>query len=54
MDIRLERARHLLVQTEASVTDVAFVCGFESPGHFSRVFKAAYGVTPMHQRGRLS
>ncbi|WP_293572699.1 GlxA family transcriptional regulator [Phaeobacter sp.] len=49
-EIRLERARNLLVQTEASVTDIALSCGFESPGHFSRVYKAAYGVTPVLQR----
>lgn len=53
MDMRLERARHLLVQTELSVIDVAIACGFESPGHFSRVYRTAYGVTPMMQRATL-
>ena len=53
MEMRLERARHLLVQTENSVSDVAFACGFESPGHFSRVYRAAFGVTPMMQRDKL-
>ncbi|WP_305970389.1 MULTISPECIES: GlxA family transcriptional regulator [unclassified Mameliella] len=54
MEMRLERARHLLVQTEMSILDVALACGFESPGHFARVYRTAYGVTPMMQRGRLS
>jgi transcriptional regulator GlxA family with amidase domain len=54
MDLRLERARHLLIQTEASVIEIALACGFESSGHFSRVYRAAYGVAPMQQRGRLS
>lgn len=54
MEMRLERARNLLIQTESSVTEVAFACGFESPGHFSRVYRAAYGVTPMLQRGKIS
>lgn len=53
MEMRLERARNLLIQTESSVTDVAMACGFESAGHFSRVYRAAFGVTPMLQRGRL-
>lgn len=53
MEMRLERARHLLLQTEMSVIDVAFACGFESPGHFSRVYRTAFGVTPMMQRGRI-
>ncbi len=54
MELRLERARHLLVQTEASVLDVALACGFESAGHFSRVYRAAFGVPPSQQSGRLS
>lgn len=54
MEMRLERARNLLIQTEASVIDVAFACGFESAGHFARVYRAAYGLTPMLQRDRLS
>ncbi|WP_417726232.1 GlxA family transcriptional regulator [Roseovarius sp.] len=54
MDLRLDRARHLLIQSEASVAEIAIACGFESPGHFSRVYKSAYGVTPMQQRGRLN
>ncbi|MEX0317236.1 MAG: GlxA family transcriptional regulator [Ruegeria sp.] len=54
MEMRLDRARNLLVQTESSVTDVAFACGFESPGHFSRVYKAAFGIKPTHQRDRLT
>jgi len=54
MEMRLERARHLLLQSEASITEVAMACGFESPGHFSRVYRANFGVTPMLQRDRLS
>jgi transcriptional regulator GlxA family with amidase domain len=54
MEMRLERARHLLIQTEMSVIEVATACGFESPGHFARVYRTAFGVTPMMQRGRLN
>lgn len=54
MELRLERARILLIQTEASVTDVSLSCGFESPGHFARVYKAAFGVTPLSQRSRIA
>ncbi|MCT4557191.1 MAG: GlxA family transcriptional regulator [Pelagimonas sp.] len=53
MELRLERARNLLVQTEYSVIDVAFACGFESAGHFSRVYRQAFGISPMAQRERL-
>lgn len=54
MDLRLERARLLLLQTEMSVSEVAYGCGFESPGHFARVYKTAYGISPVMQRSRLS
>jgi transcriptional regulator GlxA family with amidase domain len=54
MEMRLERARHLLLQTEMSVIEVAMACGFESAGHFSRVYRTTFGVTPKGQRGRLT
>ena len=52
MELRLEKARKLLVQTELSVTSVAFACGFENPGHFSRVYRIHFGTPPGKQRGR--
>lgn len=54
MELRLERARNLLIQTEASVMDVALACGFESSGHFSRVYRGFFGVSPSQQSDRLS
>ena len=54
MELRLERARHLLVQTDLSTIEVALACGFDSTGHFSRVYRTAYGIAPTMQRGRLS
>ena len=53
-EMRLERARLLLLQTEAAIADVALACGFVNFAHFSRSYRAAYGVSPMMQRGRLS
>lgn len=54
MELRLERGRRLLIQTEASITEVALACGFQSTGHFSRVYRTAFGVSPSAQRGRVS
>ncbi|WP_372884707.1 GlxA family transcriptional regulator [Shimia sp.] len=53
MEMRLERARNLLVQTEASVIEVALACGFENAGHFSRVYKGMFGIGPAAQREYL-
>ncbi|WBU57355.1 GlxA family transcriptional regulator [Paracoccus sediminicola] len=52
MEMRLEKARHLLVQTEMPVTDIAFACGFENGGSFTRAYRTAYGAPPVTQRGR--
>jgi transcriptional regulator GlxA family with amidase domain len=54
LELRLERARSLLVQTEMSVAEIALACGFESPTHFSRVYRAAHGIAPGRQRRHLS
>ena len=54
LDLRLERARYLLLQTEMSVIEVAIATGFESPSHFARVYRTAFGVPPNRQRNRMS
>jgi transcriptional regulator GlxA family with amidase domain len=53
-EMRLERARSLLLQTEMSIIEVAVATGFGSAGHFTRTYRQAYGVTPTEQRGRLT
>lgn len=46
MEIRLKQARLLLGQSTMSLERIAEMTGFSSPGHFSRSFKACYGVPP--------
>jgi len=46
LDRRLERASLLLSTTEMSVTEIVFECGFESPAHFSRAFRARFHRSP--------
>lgn len=53
MDQRLERAQKLLLQTEQSVIEIAIACGFDSPGHFAKVYRSKYGITPLFQRNKL-
>ncbi len=45
-DVRLQRAALLLAGGGTSAKEVAYNCGFESASHFSRAFKARYGVSP--------
>lgn len=44
--IRLKQAADLLQHTNEPVQDIAWQCGFENAGAFSRAFKSAYGVQP--------
>lgn len=48
---RLERARHLLRQTDMSVTEISVLCGFASPTHFSRAYRKVYNVPPSKEPG---
>lgn len=54
MEMRLHRAQNLLVQTEQSVTEIAMACGFQSTSHFSKVFRAQFGTSPVFQRAKLA
>ncbi|QFQ86737.1 helix-turn-helix domain-containing protein [Paracoccus kondratievae] len=54
MELRLERARNLLLQTEMSVMEIALACGFASAAHFSKCYRATYGCTPYRERGAAS
>ena len=49
-DIRLDRARGLVTQTELPLSEVALACGFPSHVHFSRAYKARFGVPPNKDR----
>lgn len=51
MELRLQKARNLLMQTEMSVINVALACGFASPSHFSKCYRAFYDTTPYRERG---
>lgn len=44
--IRLEKGRNLLRQTDLSITDVCVACGFKSLSHFSKSYRATYGIPP--------
>jgi AraC family transcriptional regulator len=50
---RIERAKQMLRTAEARVIDVAVSCGFETPQHFSRVFKKLCHATPTRYRRDL-
>ncbi len=51
LELRLSKARLLLLQTNMSVIDVALACGFVSASHFSKCYRDFFGRTPRRERG---
>ena len=48
--VRIDQAAELLRQQRASVTEAAFVVGFNDLSHFARMFRRRIGVSPSHYR----
>lgn len=47
LELRLTRARQLIIQSNRSLTDVALATGFVSYPHFYKRFKDLFGLPPM-------
>lgn len=43
---RISASENLLLNTNLSITEIAFKCGFNDSNYFSRVFKKLKGITP--------
>ncbi len=54
-DVRLDRARGLVTQTDMPLSGVAVAAGFASQVHFSRAYKQRFGLPPKQDRieGRI-
>lgn len=50
LDLRLKKARQLLLQTDKSIAEVAIACGFVSAPHFSKSYRDRYAVSPRDER----
>jgi transcriptional regulator GlxA family with amidase domain len=50
LELRLRRARELLLRTPKSIVDVAFSCGFVSAPHFSKCYRDFFGKPPREER----
>jgi AraC family carnitine catabolism transcriptional activator len=49
-DIRLDRARCLVTQTDMKLADIAVASGFVSQAHFSRIYSERFGLAPSRDR----
>lgn len=50
LELRITRARRLLLQTSAPITSIAIACGFTGAPHFSRCYRDFFGVSPSKAR----
>lgn len=54
MDRRTEKVADRLGMSDESISQIGYDCGFTSPAHLSRAFKAKYGMSPSQYRLNLS
>ena len=48
--VRIEKAKHMLLNPNLRVSEIAFAVGFQSLTHFNRVFKNIVGESPTEYR----
>lgn len=53
-NLRMEKARRLLMNSQVPLIDIAIETGFVNASHFGRVFKDTYGKTPFDFRRELA
>jgi AraC family transcriptional regulator len=46
IQIRIDRAKRLLSESDKGIAEIAFACGFASQEHMTRRFKRSCGLTP--------
>ena len=50
LELRLKRARELLLQTSMPIMAISTACGFQSPPHFSKCYRNRFGHPPTVER----
>ena len=45
--VRIEKAQALLLETDETVLEIAFSCGYENVSYFNRVFRRQTGYSPL-------
>jgi ABC-type sugar transport system substrate-binding protein/AraC-like DNA-binding protein/nitrogen-specific signal transduction histidine kinase len=50
-NIRLDKAKTLLQETQLTISEIAYATGFSSPNYFSTSFKNKFGNSPKEYRG---
>ncbi|MDP2237725.1 MAG: AraC family transcriptional regulator [Bacteroidales bacterium] len=51
--VRLQKARYLLRESNNQVAEISILCGFTDSNYFIKCFRHAYGITPNKFRARF-
>ena len=52
-DMRLKRARDLLLSTDKTVSEIAYEVGFSTPAYFTKCYRESFSETPTALRDRI-
>jgi transcriptional regulator GlxA family with amidase domain len=52
-EARIKHASQLLTNTQKTIAEVAYACGFTDPKYFSRCFKQSTGQSPTEYKNAL-
>ena len=44
--LRLQKAWHYILQSDLSLEEISFLCGYNCYGYFTNIFKERYGLSP--------
>jgi len=53
-EIRIGQASRLIIDTNQSISEIAYTCGFNNISYFNRVFRKKKGCTPKEFRGNFA
>lgn len=49
-ELKITRAKQMLLNSDMKITDIAYNCGFSSASYFTKKFAQSEGVTPNEYR----
>lgn len=52
IELRIQKAKQLLLETDLSVSDIYIACGFQNQIYFTKIFRSRTGLSPMKFRNQ--
>lgn len=52
IELRIQKAKQLLLETDLSISDIYIACGFQNQSYFTKIFKSRTGLSPMKFRNQ--